>query len=214
MKTKLKICGITNLQDARYISASMVDYLGFLFYPHSPRFVKPSIAADIVKWIEGPEVAGVFVNQPIDEINKIIKEAGLDLVQLHGEEKPEEAKNINAPIIKAFRIPELMEPQTLEKKIKKWIGTASFLLFDGFDPIQYGGTGKEWNFSMINEICMDLPFFLAGGISSENIEKITSEIRPYAIDLSSSIEAAPGIKDFEKIDLFFEQWQQLKKKQS
>src|SRR5690625_2932982 len=87
-RTKIKVCGLTTLADARFVSEAQADFLGFIFYPESPRYIEPAKAGAIINWVEGPEKVGVFVNQPLDDVNEIAKQTGLDLVQLHGMESP------------------------------------------------------------------------------------------------------------------------------
>ena len=208
-QTRLKICGITNLEDARYAAGAMVDYLGFIFYPGSSRYVRPREAAEIIGWIEGIEKVGVFVNQSSDEINRVIERTGIDLVQLHGDEEPGDAVKIAKPVIKSFRISENEDTGQLIEKIRLWDSVAAYFLFDAFDENRYGGTGKSWDWSILSDIPSDAPVFLAGGISSKNVEQAVSRVRPFAVDISSSIESEPGIKDFDKMQVFLDRWNEV-----
>src|SRR5690554_3210315 len=103
-RTRLKICGLTSLEDARFVSGAFADYLGFIFYTESPRYIEPAKAGAIINWLEGPKKVGVFVNQPLDDVNYIAKQTGLDIVQLHGVESPGYCHMINLPVIKVFHI--------------------------------------------------------------------------------------------------------------
>lgn len=201
---KVKICGITNLADARYASGAMVDYLGFIFYDNSPRFIAPAEAGAIINWIEGPEKIGVFVNQPLDDVNRIAKESGLDLVQLHGNETLEYCQLIEKPIIKVIHIPPDYEIEELKAKVLLYSEVSQFLLFDSKIDGQWGGTGKTFNWNILKEITGDTSFFLSGGLNPENLEEAIEMVQPYAVDISSGVEEEPGIKDFEKIEAVME----------
>ena len=201
-RTKLKICGITNLEDARFSSGMMVDYLGFIFYEKSPRYVEPAKAGAIINWIEGPEAVGVFVNQPLDDVNAIAKETGLDLVQLHGSESPEYCELVEKPVIKVIHVEEGATKDTLKDKIQPYIDTVDYFMFDSKIGDQWGGTGKVFDWSLIEDIIDDKPFFLSGGLNTENIREAIKTVHPFAIDLSSSLEAEPGLKDFDKMEVF------------
>ncbi|MAL16368.1 MAG: phosphoribosylanthranilate isomerase [Balneola sp.] len=204
-RTKIKICGITNLEDARFAAGALVDYLGFIFYEKSPRYIEPGEAGAIINWIEGPEKVGVFVNQPLDDVNRIAKETGLDFVQLHGDESVEYCELVDKPIIKVIHIEEETVPYLLEHQIDKYSKVAEFLLFDTKIEGLWGGTGKSFDWNMLNEASIDIPFFLSGGLNAENIKEATETVQPYAIDVSSSLEQKPGLKDFEKVEIFMDQ---------
>ena len=207
---KLKICGITTLEDARYVSGALADYLGFIFYERSPRYITPRNAAEIIGWIEGPQKTGVFVNQDAGHVNRVIEQTGIDLVQLHGDETPELASEINAPVIKTFRIREPDDIPVIRSEMKRWDGVAAFYLFDTKTDTLHGGTGRSWDWSLVHKLSPEKPFFLAGGIGADNVSEAIATGRPYAIDLSSSIETTPGIKDFDKMQHFFNRWSALR----
>lgn len=213
-KPLLKICGITNLEDARYAAGAMVDYLGFIFYPDSQRYITPRDAAEIIGWIEGPEKVGVFVNQPAEEVNRTIDRTGIDLVQLHGDETPESAAKISRPVIKTFRIQENEDIARLTGRLEQWKEVATYFMFDAFDKDRYGGTGKKWDWSILSNLHTDTSYFLAGGISKENVAEAVSMVRPFAIDLSSNVEMSPGVKDFDKLESFFERWNEIREPDS
>ncbi len=207
---KLKICGITTLEDARFAAGALADYLGFVFTSESPRYIQPRDAAEISGWIEGPGKVGVFVNQHQDEVNAIAERVGLDLVQLHGDESATYAKEILAPVIKVFRIRAAADLPDIRKEMKLWNEIARFYLFDSKNDNMRGGTGEIWDWSMINALSPDKPFFLAGGISHENVAEAVEATAPFGVDLSSSLESSPGKKDFDKMQSFFEQWNKLR----
>tara|TARA_R110002124_G_scaffold80533_10_gene213169 strand:+ start:10780 stop:11421 length:642 start_codon:yes stop_codon:yes gene_type:complete len=199
--TKIKVCGLTNLEDARFASGLFVDYLGFIFYEKSPRFIEPAKAGAIINWLEGPEKVGVFVNQPLDEVITIAKETGLDIMQLHGNETPEYCELIEKPIIKVIHITEDTTKEALQKKVSEYESVAEYFLFDSKIGEQWGGTGRTFDWNLIKEIT-DKPFFLSGGLNSENVSEAIDISHPYAVDVSSSIEEEPGLKDFEKMEVF------------
>ncbi len=204
-KTKIKICGITNLEDARYASGALVDYLGFIFYEKSPRFIDPAEAGAIINWIEGPEKVGVFVNQPIDEVNTIAKQSGLDFVQLHGDESIEYCQLIDKPVIKAIHITPDTEASELMEQVESYREVSEFLLFDTKTDGLWGGTGQTFNWDILNNISSGIPFFLSGGLNAGNVKQAISKINPFAIDVSSGVEEEPGLKDFEKIDALMDE---------
>lgn len=204
-RTRIKICGLTKLEHARYASGAMADYLGYVFWDKSPRYIKPSEASAIISWIEGPENVGVFVNQSLDDVNEIATLTGIDYVQLHGDETPEYCQLIEKPIIKSFRIKADTTRDELESMIEPYKGVVDYFLFDSYDKSAQGGTGKKFNWEILKDWDDEYPFFLAGGLSADNIRKAVDEVKPYAMDISSSLEAEPGVKDFDKMDAFFEE---------
>jgi phosphoribosylanthranilate isomerase len=208
-RTKIKICGITNLEDARFAAGALVDYLGFIFYEKSPRYIEPAEAGAIINWIEGPEKVGVFVNQPLDDVNRIAKESGLDYVQLHGDESVEYCELIEKPIIKVIHIQEETVPYLLKHQIDQYTEVADFLLFDTKIDGLWGGTGTSFDWDMLTEAEIEIPFFLSGGLGAENIKGAVETVQPYAVDVSSSLEQKPGLKDFEKIETFMDEMRAL-----
>lgn len=208
-RTRVKICGITQLEHARYASGAMVDFLGFIFYDKSPRYIQPEKAGAIANWLEGPQKVGVFVNQPLDDVNHIALISGMDLVQLHGEEPPEYIDLLDKPVIKSFRIQPQMTESDLRKMIDPYLSHAEYLLFDAFDEKEYGGTGKTFDWDILQAIGEEIPFFLAGGISAQNVRKAISNVQPFAVDVSSSLESQPGVKDFDKMDEFIDEMREI-----
>ncbi|MEX0945420.1 MAG: phosphoribosylanthranilate isomerase [Balneolaceae bacterium] len=208
-RTKVKICGITTLEDARFVSGAMADYLGFIFYSGSSRYIEPAKAGAIINWIEGPEKVGVFVNQPLDDVNQIITETGLDLVQLHGNESPEYCGLIDKPIIKVIHITPDTKSADLQNSLNLYESAVDYFLFDTKTENEWGGTGKKFNWILLKEITIGRPFFLSGGLNADNIQNAIEQIQPYAVDLSSSLEKSPGLKDFDKIELFFNEMRNI-----
>ncbi|RPH32120.1 MAG: phosphoribosylanthranilate isomerase [Bacteroidales bacterium] len=199
---KIKVCGITNNKDIAEISALKPDYLGFIFYPPSPRDVTNRIASlDLSVIPKKTSKVAVFVNESYDSISKIIDRYGFEFVQLHGDESPEFCNKLQriSKIIKAFRIAD-----TLPKNLNEYQDTCDYLLFDSAGK-NYGGNGIGFNHLLINEYNGKLPFFLSGGISvddSSNVKTITHK-NLHAVDINSKFEIEPGIKDMEKLKAFF-----------
>jgi len=207
--TKVKICGLTNLGDARFASGALVHYLGFIFYQKSPRYIEPAKAGAIINWIEGPECVGVFVNQPLDDVNMTAKQTGVDLVQLHGTESPEYCRMVDKPVIKVIHVEESISAGSLKQITEPYLDVADYLMFDTRVQNKWGGTGQTFNWELIKDISGEVPFFLSGGLHPGNVRKAIETIHPYAVDISSGLEAEPGIKDFEKIELLMEEMRSI-----
>ena len=209
IRTRVKICGLTKLEHARYASGARADYLGFIFYRKSPRYIAPEEAAAIISWIEGPEPVGVFVDESIDDVNEIAQRSGLSLVQLHGSESPDYCRLINTPIIKAFRVDTDTSAHDLRQITAPYLDIVDFFLFDTYDEAAKGGTGRNFNWDTLVEAGIERPVFLAGGIHTGNVAQAIEHVNPYAIDVSSSLEESPGIKDFDKMEAFFEKMESI-----
>ncbi len=195
---KVKICGITNLEDAKLSYELGADAIGFIFYEKSKRNIQPEKAKEIIKQIPAFVIkVGVFVNESENNINQIAKDIKLNLVQLHGAEPPEMITKIALPVIKAFRVSDDFDYSTIEE-----YNNCSFLL-DTYSKKEFGGTGERFNWKNIPEN-LKSKIILAGGISDKNIEQIYTEVNPYAIDVSSSVEIEPGKKDHQKLNHLFQ----------
>lgn len=194
---KAKICGITNVEDAKICAELGADAVGFIFYKKSNRYVSPKVVNEIINQLPPFLLkVGVFVNEDINVVNSIAKEVGLNIIQLHGDESPEYLKDVNLPVIKAFRVNVEFDFSTLENYEN------CFFLFDSFQKDEYGGTGLKFDWNKIpNKIRKKI--ILAGGIAEENIENIYRDIKPYAIDVSSSVEVSPGKKDHKELIRLF-----------
>ena len=206
---KLKVCGITNLADARYAAGAGVHYLGFIFVEHSPRYVDPGMVGAIVEWVEGPEKVGVFQNHDIDHVLETAKLVGLDMVQLHGQEKPEYCETIQTyfPVIKVISISHETTASQIQEHLDVYAQSVDYFLFDTKIGAQEGGTGKTFNWDLISKLHVVKPYFLSGGLSAENITDAivkTSTFPPMAFDVSSKIEESLGIKDFDKLSSLLE----------
>lgn len=212
-RTAVKICGLTNLEDARFAAGALADYLGFIFYEKSPRYVEPPKAGAIINWIEGPQTVGVFVNQPLDDVNMIIRQTGIDLVQLHGTESPEYCQLIEKPVIKVFHIEAETTAEKLAENIKPFNEFAMYFMFDTKTDELWGGTGKAFDWNILNKLTHNKPFFLSGGLTSGNIEHACRIIHPFAVDVNSGVEQTPGVKDYDKLEDFFEVMHRIWEKQ-
>ena len=194
---RVKICGITNSEDAIFCESAGAEFLGFIFYRGSKRYIDPSAALKIIQKLKpGTKKVGVFVNEEVEIVNKIVKELQLDFVQLHGEEAPEYTAEVKCKTIKAFRIMDGFDYGIIDK-----YGT-SIPLFDTFSNNLYGGTGERFDWNVIPGKLKG-QYFLSGGISTENIKEVAASLRPFAVDVNSSLEKEPGIKDHNKVKDFF-----------
>lgn len=203
MSVKLKICGITTLEDARYCAGAGADYLGFIQYPDSPRYIQPQHAREIIEWVYGPESVGVFVNETAENINRISLEAGFQLVQLHGTETPETCASIDLPVIKAIHVVHDASAEQLRLLMEPYRDVVQYFLLDTHHTSLWGGTGESFNWRLARDLAHEYPIFLAGGINASNVHDAILSMRPMGIDLSSSVEAEPGKKDFDKLSEFF-----------
>ena len=201
-RIKVKVCGITKLQDARFVAGALADFMGFVFYEDSPRHVTPAKAGAMINWIEGTQCVGVFVNQPLDDVNMISRQTGIDLVQLHGNENPDYCSLVDKPVIKAIHIKEGDSTFDLNQRIEPYHDQVDYLLFDTKVDDKWGGTGQSFDWSILNEVTQGLPYFLSGGLNPDNIREACKQVKPYAVDVSSGLESEPGIKDFAKIEAF------------
>jgi len=198
---KVKICGITNLEDALYSFFSGAHGLGFVFYKKSPRYIRPDKAANISAILPRKiKRIGVFVNEKVPCVKKIAKLCGLDMLQFHGQESPQYCKKFkDYRVIKAFRI---AKPEDL-KGVAKYETFA--YLFDSFSKTSPGGTGKKFNWNILARAARMKPIvFLSGGLSVGNIKKAVKLLKPAWVDVSSSLELRPGKKNHKKIQKFIQ----------
>lgn len=204
---KLKVCGLTQLNQIQELISLKVDFLGFIFYEKSPRYVLNYLSLKEISEIKHSGKVGVFVNESIKAIVEIASEAQLDIIQLHGDEddrfilKLRQLIGENIQIIKVIRIGN-QTAEELQKTINQQPLTNNYLLFDT-DSQAFGGTGKTFDWNILNEIEIPIPYFLSGGISLENIHQLKSiNHQPFALDVNSKFELEPGNKDLEKIKKF------------
>ncbi|MGA2865609.1 MAG: phosphoribosylanthranilate isomerase [Verrucomicrobiota bacterium] len=195
---KVKICGITNLADGRAAAEAGADALGFMFYEPSPRYVSLEAAAAIIGQLP-PFVlkVGVFVDAPADLVFRAIGQCGLDLLQFHGGEPPAYCLQFGLRSMKAFRLESVVSLQRLaDYPTDAW-------LLDAAVPGKLGGTGQTFNWDLARAAQqLGRPVFLAGGLTPENVAEAVRRVRPYAVDVSTGVEAAPGRKDPAKVRAF------------
>lgn len=221
---KLKVCGLTQLAQIRELVALKIDFLGFIFYEKSPRYVLNHLNLDEISEINHQGKVGVFVNEDLEKIIEIAEKSDLNFIQLHGDESDDfilELRKKLKPevgIIKVIRIGN--QESEVRSKIGKVFDSAqtdnqqpamiNYLLFDT-DSKAFGGTGKSFDWNILNEIEIPLPYFLSGGISLENFHQLkTINQQPFALDINSKFEIEPGIKDLEKIKEFINKYKSPK----
>ncbi|MGH9773942.1 MAG: phosphoribosylanthranilate isomerase [Candidatus Acidiferrales bacterium] len=191
--TRIKICGITSWEDAKAACDAGADALGFNFYAPSPRYIAPDDAGRIVRKLpRRVQAVGVFVNLPADIVLEIARRADLDFLQLHGDESPRRTGLLarSFPVIKAFRA----EKGFRVAQLGHYAGASAFLL-DSFEPGNYGGTGRAFDWGIAKRAKKYGPVILAGGLTPANIARAILKVRPFAVDVCSGVEASPGKKD-------------------
>ncbi len=193
---KIKICGITNKEDALWAVNLKVDALGFIL-ADSPRRVRPEIVQGIIELVP-PFISsvGVFVNEDRKKVKEIAESCGLTTLQFHGEESPSYCQGFKQKIVKAFRV----KDKSVLKKAAQYQNKVDAYLLDTYSAFTYGGTGKTFDWSITKEIKeFGLPIILSGGLNPENIREAISEVEPYGVDVSSGVEERPGKKNMEKL---------------
>lgn len=205
-RTRIKVCGITSAEDANDAIQAGVDALGFIFVESSPRYISPEKAKEIIAQLP-PFIhyVGVFLdNNPI-EVEEIIDYCGLSFVQLHGKEDAEYCQKLAqvatpCKIIKAFRVGR----KSLAADFKPYEEFVKGFLLDTYVDGQEGGTGKPFDWSIIESLDLQLPIILAGGLTPENAGEAVCDVRPFAIDVNSGVESEPGKKDIEQLRLLIQ----------
>lgn len=196
--TLVKICGLTELEDSLAAIELGADFLGFNFYSQSPRYLSYEKASKIFQEIPPniPKV-GVFVNEEYENIVDLTQFLGLDYLQFHGDESPEFCNAMGHPWFKAIRLGKDEDLQGINSYESDWV------LIDAFVPGQYGGTGAKPDWELAKRVKnMGKKMFLAGGLNPENVQLAIATVQPYAVDVSSGVEAKPGKKDFKKMEDF------------
>lgn len=200
---KVKICGIRNRENLIEIQELNPDFMGFIFYPFSPRYMRDKLSpVDLQEIPETIKKTGVFVNMNVSEIENIVSSYNLDYAQLHGNESAEICKQLSSSglnIIKAFRLDQGFNFDILTE----YIPYCKYFLFDTFTP-EYGGSGKKFNWNILKKYESEHPFLLSGGIGASDAEKILSFSHPsfIGVDLNSRFELSTGIKDVDKLKMF------------
>lgn len=207
--TRVKICGLTRLEDARAALEAGADFLGFNFYPPSPRYIVPERAAEIIAAL--PEAAccvGVFVNAELATVQKIMEACHLDYAQLSGDESPDFVQTLSPRAFKALR------PRSTEEA-EAWAAAyaplgpadsaAPALLIDAYRPGQYGGTGQQGDWALAARLAPRYRLFLAGGLTPESVADAVRRAQPWGVDVASGVESAPGIKDRDRMRRFIQE---------
>ncbi|PCJ32478.1 MAG: phosphoribosylanthranilate isomerase [Gammaproteobacteria bacterium] len=200
MRTRVKICGITQRQDAEFAVEMGADALGLVFYPASPRAVTIAQAQEIVTGL-APFVTlvALFVNADVDEVKACLAKLPIGLLQFHGDETPEYCEQFNHPYMKAIRMRDNID---LQAEVELYRSSSAILL-DSYQAGVPGGTGQVFDWSLIKKI--DKPLILAGGLTPENIADAIVQVQPYAVDVSGGVEFAKGIKDNQKVSDFMQE---------
>jgi len=201
----VKICGLTNLEDALAAVAAGADYLGFNFWPKSPRYITREVCASIQAELRRRGAAvrtvGIFVNTPAAEVAAVMEACGLDLAQLHGDERPEHLTALWGKAFKAVRDPAAATEAELEALTAFSPGQPAFLV-DAPAPGLYGGSGQLADWQAAAALAARYPLFLAGGLNPLNVAAAVEQVRPWGVDTASGVESAPGRKDHDKMRAF------------
>lgn len=187
------------MEDAQAAADYGADALGFIFYKESKRYVDPQVAKSIISSLP-PFITtvGVFVNQGMDEISQIKEATGIQVAQLHGDETPEFVSSLPIDVIKVIRV---KDKSDLDKVAQY---SAQAILFDTYSDKEYGGTGESFDWEILNNLSSEKKVILSGGLNPENVLEAVQIVRPYAVDVSSGVEVAPGKKNHTKIKKFIE----------
>lgn len=210
--TQIKICGLTTLTDARCAAEAGADFLGFIFYPGSPRYIAPSQARQIADSLRAtmsslcPRLVGVFVDAPVEQVRTIAATAQLDLAQLHGSEPPAVVSALQPFAFKALRPRTLAEARVaLNTYSPSWSGqaeTSPQLLIDAYHPVQKGGTGEQASLDVARWLAPRCRLMLAGGLTPENVAAAIADLRPWGVDVSSGVESTQGVKHHDRVRAF------------
>jgi len=204
MKVRVKICGMTSRADAEHAIACGADALGLVFYERSPRCVDIARAREIVAGLPPfVSLVGLFVNATAQTIHDTVNACGLDLVQLHGDETPDDCRLDGLKVIKALRVRDRASLQLLDTY------PVSAILLDTWNPDCYGGSGESFNWQLAADVARQRPLVLAGGLTADNVAEAISTVAPYAVDVSSGVESRPGVKDPDKVAAFIRNAKQM-----
>lgn len=198
MRTRVKICGITRIEDALAAARAGADAIGLVFFERSPRHVAPAQARAIADALPAfVTVVGLFVNAPAAQVRAVLDVVPLDLLQFHGDETPEQCRGHGRRYIKAVRMRDDVDVRAEAHRY----GDAAALLLDAYVADRHGGTGTQFDWSRVPRD-LDKPIVLAGGLVPENVGQAVMTLRPYAVDVSGGVERSPGVKDADKIAAF------------
>jgi len=200
MRTRVKICGFTQVQDAVEAASLGVDAIGLVFYPPSPRHVSIDTAIEIVNALPAfVTVVALFVDEQEAQIREVLSKVSIDCLQFHGDESAEACELYNKPYMKAVRVKPELDIMDIASQYKK----ATAILLDAYHPGIKGGSGSQFDWNLIPENC-SLAVVLAGGLQVDNAKQAVETVRPYALDVSSGVESSKGIKDVAKMAAFIQ----------
>ncbi|MFZ5765316.1 MAG: phosphoribosylanthranilate isomerase [Thermodesulfobacteriota bacterium] len=195
-RTRIKICGMTEEQGARHAVAAGVDALGFIFVQESPRYIRPEEARAIISSLPPfVDAVGVFRNDDPARVQEIAQYCGLTMLQLHGDESPEYCRQFPLRVIKAFQV----RPGFSGEDLQPYERVAAGFLLDTYHKELAGGTGESFDWSVVASLQAQRPVILAGGIGPENVGQAIAAACPFAVDVNSAVEQAPGRKDPERV---------------
>lgn len=196
--TRIKVCGLTRVEDIQFVAASGADAIGLVFYEKSPRHVTSAQAQCLLAALPPfVTVVGLFVNASAEAVRAVLQQVALDVLQFHGEESPEFCRQFGRPYLKAIRVKAGVDLLQCASRY----ADAQALLLDAYVEGTHGGTGESFDWALIPHN-LPLPVILSGGLHSGNVAAAISAVRPYAVDVSSGVEAAKGIKDAAKVAAF------------
>jgi phosphoribosylanthranilate isomerase len=210
---KVKICGITNVEDAQMAIEAGADLLGFIFYPKSPRYVEPGAVATILDEltsryaIRDTQFVGVFVDEPVNRVREILDQCHLDLAQLHGSEPPAEVRMLQPRAYKAIRPKQRGDAEAMAATFAPVMDISlerPAFLIDAYHSWKFGGTGATTDWMAARVLARRFPILLAGGLTPDNVIDAIRTVEPWGVDVSSGVEAAPGKKDHAKVHAFIE----------
>ena len=200
MSVRVKICGVRRLEDARLAADLGASAIGFVFWPGSPRFIDPfrakQIAAALPPFVS---TVGVFVNQPHEHVTGVARLLNLAAIQLHGDEDPRDLLRAVHRVIKAIAVGAAFDAGAVRS-----LPASITVLLDAHDPVRRGGTGTAIDWTTAARIASSRPTILSGGLNPANVRAAIDEVQPYAIDVSSGVESAPGVKDPAKLRALFD----------
>jgi phosphoribosylanthranilate isomerase len=203
---KVKVCGITCLEDALAAQGAGVDLLGFNFYPPSPRYIAPAPCATITAALRNSRMTlvGVFVNATPAQVQAITAACRLDLAQLAGDEPPEELAALERLGVSAFKTLHPVDSRALQTALERYPAhpLPPAYLIDAYRPGAYGGTGKTADWSLAADLAAHVPILLAGGLRADNVAAAVRKVRPWGVDVASGVERAPGRKDAQQMATF------------
>jgi len=200
-RTRVKICGITNVADGLMVANSGADAIGLVFYEPSPRHVEIDQACSIAKALPAfVTKTALFVNPEMDYVKSVLAEVQIDLLQFHGDESPEFCEQFGLPYMKAVRMQETTDLDAFAAQYD----SACAILLDAYKPGVPGGTGEQFNWDWVPKT-LSKPIVLAGGLKAENIEQAIHTVQPWAVDVSGGVEASKGLKSTDQVKLFMQQ---------